>query len=111
MTTINYRPHGHHTERAGAADVQPRRLTQQTKLLLAYRDEMLGLTDDEAAQRARLLYTCYWKRCGELRAKGWISTMDQEDGSPMTRMGMSGSQRIVCWITDEGEQHLKSLDQ
>jgi hypothetical protein len=106
--SINYRPAGYVTEKLAAQDVAPRRLSQRDRLLKTYEDAYLGLTDDEAATKARLLGSCYWKRCGELRALGYIST-DQED-EPTTRRGMAGSKRIVCWITDEGEQHLKSLE-
>jgi hypothetical protein len=104
--SINFRPHGYVTEQLGAADVAPRRENQKTRLLRTYVNAPLGLTDDEAAQEADLEDTCYWKRCGELRELGYIATLTIA-GVTLTKMGLHGSRRIVCWITDEGEKHLE----
>jgi hypothetical protein len=106
---INFRPDGYITEKIGAADVAKRAPTQRDRILQSYADEHMGLTDDQAAGKAGLLTACYWKRCGELRALGYIAP-EHEDGKPITRMGGSGSARIVCWITDEGTARLEEIN-
>lgn len=109
--SINYRPDGHHTEREGAVHVAPRRRNQQDQLLAEYAKSYLGLTDEEAAINAGLTHTCYWKRCGELREKGYISTMEAPEmaGVELTRKGRAGVNRIISWITAEGEDYLRNL--
>ena len=98
---VNYRPDGWLTELLGADDVAPRRLNQRDRLLVHYLTRPDGLTDDEAADRAGLMHTCYWKRCGELRELGLVATRTV-DGEVVTRLGHAGSQRIVCWVTPDG---------
>lgn len=107
-TGINYRPHGYVTEKIGAQDVAKRAPTQRERLLMAYADQFMGLTDEQAADAAGLLRSCYWKRCGELRALGLITT-EEVDGKLLTRRGSAGTERIICWITEEGESHLDGL--
>ena len=87
----------------GAADVKPRRGSQGMLLLAEYahRD---GLTDEEAGLFSGLLHRpkcCYWKRCSELRAKGWIAPTGE------TRISSAGSSMQVCAITAEGQKALK----
>ena len=49
-----------------------------------------GLTDDEAAQSAGVLDTCYWKRCNELRQEGLIVNTGRK------RKGLSNMKRMIC---------------
>lgn len=79
----------------GAKSVALRAGTQKRRLLEAYA-EGATLTDEEAAERAELTHTCYWKRCGELRDLGYIEFTGE------TRTGGAGVQRIVCSITPNG---------
>lgn len=107
---INYRPHGHDTEKAGAAAVAPRRLSQCDRLLQPYAHAVMGLTDDQAADAAGMLGSnSYTKRASDLRNLGYIAPM-KIAGVEVTRTGLSGVKRLVCWITDEGEQRLQSLE-
>ena len=86
----------------GAGDVKPRRGSQQALLLAeyAFRD---GLTDEEAGLFSGLLSRpkcCYWKRCSELRAKGFIAVTGE------TRLSSAGSAMQVCAITEAGRNAL-----
>ena len=88
----------------GAKDVKPRRGSQQALLLAEYahRD---GLTDEEAGLFSGLLSRpkcCYWKRCSELRAGGFL--IDTGD----TRLSSAGSLMMVCAITPKGRELLES---
>ena len=59
----------------------------------------LGLTDEEAGASAALAgheIRGYWKRCSDLRAAGLIQDLG------LTRTVSSGSQAIVCGITQIG---------
>jgi hypothetical protein len=90
------------TSALGAGDVKPRRTTQAMQLLAEYahRD---GLTDEEAGLFSGLLSRpkcCYWKRCSELRAKGFIVPTGE------TRVSSAGSAMQVCAITAEGKKAL-----
>ena len=80
----------HETSTEGARQVAYRAGSQKARLLEAYSRYWSGLTDEDAAAYAGLLGTCYWKRCGELRADGKIVPTGQ------TRMGSAGVPRIVC---------------
>jgi hypothetical protein len=87
----------------GAGDVKPRRQTQAMQLLAEYahRD---GLTDEEAGLFSGLLSRpkcCYWKRCSELRAKGFIVP------TGVTRLSSAGSAMQVCAITPAGKEALR----
>lgn len=87
----------------GAADVKPRR-SSQAMLLLAEYAHRDGLTDEEAGLFSGLLHRpkcCYWKRCSELRAKGFIVPTGE------TRISSAGSAMQVCAITPEGRKALK----
>lgn len=98
----------HTTSAAGARAVAVRAGTQAHRLLVAYEiHSYIGLTDEEAAGRAELLGSCYWKRCGELREDGLIETVPSpgHDGV-YTRLGSAGTARIVCRITDAGRNML-----
>jgi hypothetical protein len=87
------------TSRKAAEQVAPRRGTQMARLLAEYSNASIGLTDDQAGQRAGLT-TGYWKRCADLRRLGYI----QITGT--TRPTFSGSQGMVCVITALGQEAL-----
>jgi len=92
-----HREPDHETSIQGARDVSSRRVTQAKRLLAEYRQS--SLTDEEAAVRsgiAALPKACYWKRCSELRANGYIV----DTGT--TKIGSAGSSMMVCTITPEG---------
>lgn len=79
------------TSRKADEDVQPRRQSQQERLLIAYLTNPDGLTDEEAADWADLPpRSCWWKRCSELREHGLIIPTGQ------VRIGSMGSERMVC---------------
>ena len=96
------------TSKEGAHDVYQRAPSQSLRLLRQYLDVEEGLTDDQAAQRADLNKPgiCYWKRCGELRDDKLITHLVIM-GHVVKRMGDAGSERMVCWITPEGEKLLQ----
>jgi hypothetical protein len=84
----------HATSRAGADSVAYRAGSQKARLLAEYRGAgPEGLSDEEAAKAAGLLASCYWKRCGELRADGMIVATGE------TRTGAAGVSRIVSRVT------------
>ena len=97
-----HREPDHETSIQGARDVKHRRTSQAMRLLAEYKKG--DLTDEEAAVRsgiAALPKACYWKRCSELRANGYIV----DTGA--TRIGSAGSAQMICAITPEG---LAALD-
>lgn len=87
------------TSRAGAAAVRLRLGSQQAQLLGVYAAEPNGLTDERAGYASGLAANrscCYWKRCSELRHKGFLrDTGRVEEAS-------SGSFQMVCEITKAG---------
>ena len=88
----------------GAADVKLRRVSQAMQLLACY--EYADLTDEQAGNMSGLAdrpKCCYWKRCSELRSAGFIIDTQQ------TRESSAGSQMMVCAITEEGREMLRSL--
>ncbi len=103
----------HETSIAGAHSVAFRAGSQKAKLLTEYGKaadyyeqygaiavDKQGMTDEEAADQAGLTRSCFWKRCGELRADGLI------EPTGGTREGEAGVPRIVCRITDKGREVL-----
>ena len=87
------------TSRKAAEQVAPRRGTQMARLLAEYSIASLGLTDDQAGQRAGLT-NGYWKRCADLRRLGYI--VDTQT----TRPSNQGCQAMVCVITAKGQEAL-----
>jgi hypothetical protein len=86
-----------------AGDVKPRR-TSQAMLLLAEYAKGAGLTDEDAGYASGLAQKpkcCYWKRCSELRSKGWIEATGQ------FRLSVAGSHMMVCQITSTGKEALQ----
>lgn len=87
------------TSNEGAADVASRADAQKLHLLKIFAlggNSKWGLTDEEAAFRADLQQSCYWKRCGELRAAGLIEFTGEH------RVGAAGVRRRVSIITERG---------
>ena len=73
--------------------------THRALLLEQYATATLGLTDEEAGMRAALAghdIKGYWKRCSDLRTIGLIEDLG------IRRAVSSGSQAIVCAITQKG---------
>lgn len=103
MTTFDnlplFRAADQATSRAGAADVRLRLGSQQAQLLAAYAENPNGLTDEQAGYATGLAHNrscCYWKRCSELRHKGFL----RDTGRVLE--ASSGSLQMVCEITKAG---------
>jgi hypothetical protein len=96
-------PHAHAGDpwTSHAAAKPPRAGSQAYKLLVAYGWAPAGLTDDEAAARARL-GGYPRRRCSDLRRLGFIAW----DGST-TRPSSYGKEQMVCRITETGRAALK----
>lgn len=94
------------TSKQGARDVEGRAPSQSLRLLQAYLLSTKGYTDEEAAAKAGLLNSCYWKRCGELRQEGYIKPVRLPDGRVLTRTGWAGTQRMICAPTQAGRELL-----
>ncbi len=100
---LNHRVNDHDTSVAGAHDVATRSPNQKVQLLRQFRRAGdLGLTDEEAADQAGLLRSCYWKRCGELRRLELIAYTETK------RKGTAGLGRKVSVITAEGLELLRT---
>ena len=87
------------TSRAGAGDVRLRLGSQQAQLLAVYAADPNGLTDEQAGDLSGLSANrscCYWKRCSELRHKGFLRDTGR------TAEASSGSMQMVCEITKAG---------
>ena len=88
------------TSHKAAKAVKVRAGSQQAALLSAYADAGdYGLTNDDAGVVTGLAYRpgcCYWKRCGELLAAGFIAATDD------TRTSRAGEAQRVCVITRAG---------
>jgi len=81
--------------------------SQQYQLLHAYaKHPLLGMTDEEAGKETgldQLPRCCYWKRCSELRAAGYIQTADAE------RPSTAGKMQLVSYITAQGMKALQQV--
>ncbi len=88
------------TDPETSRQVSPLRVgTHRAILLEQYFYATLGLTDEEAGMRAALAgheIKGYWKRCSDLRTLGLIEDLG------IRRTLTSGSQGIVCGITQQG---------
>lgn len=94
------------TSRAGAQHVRLRIGSQQAQLLTAYGTDPNGLTDEQAGHISGLANNArcgYWKRCSELRHKGFI-----EDTGRVLE-GSTGAFQMVCTITTAGWAELDRL--
>ena len=93
------------TSHAARKAVTIRAGSQRAVLLVAYADAGdYGLTNDGAGVVSGLADRpgcCYWKRCGELLAGGFIAATDD------TRTSRAGEAQRVCVITRAG---LAALD-
>jgi hypothetical protein len=99
------------TSKSAGESVSKRRPSQQVVLLRAYGINAMnghqGLTDEMAGIYTNFIRKpgcCYWKRCSELRAKGYIKPTGE------FRVSAAGEQQRVCRITLEGATFLTSLD-
>lgn len=91
------------TSALGAKDVKPRRMSQRDLLLAAYVNADAGLTDEDAGYATGLAQKpkcCYWKRCSELRALGFIEPTGQ------MRLSSANSFQMVCAITAAGRAEI-----
>jgi hypothetical protein len=90
---------------AASVAVRIRAGSQRAVLLTAYADAGdYGLTNEGAGIITGLADRhgcCYWKRCGELLAAGYIAATDN------TRTSRAGEAQRVCVITPAG---LRALD-
>lgn len=99
-----YRNGDHAASEAGAADVSFRASSQKAKLLLVFR-QTSELTDEEAAEAAGLnMRSCFWKRCGELRALGLI------EFTGGTKVGSAGSSAGLSELTAAGWRMCRKLE-
>lgn len=102
----NIRSNDHSSSTEGAADVAGRAPNQRMRLLAEYeRDDEYngnGLTDEQAAEYAQLLSSCYWKRCGELRYLQYIEFTGD------VRPGAAGTNRKISRITERGRAALRT---
>lgn len=99
-TSTMYRRTDPDTSREAALSAAPRAGSQKAMLLRAFAlAGGIGLTDEEAASVTRLdanRACCWWKRCSELRAAGFIADTGRR------RPGVAGERRMVCAITESG---------
>lgn len=89
------------TSRAGAQHMAVRAGSQRYLLLERYAAD--SMTDEEAGYQSGLAHLprcCYWKRCSELRAAGYIET------TGMVRLSSAGVPQQVCQITEVGRRAL-----
>lgn len=101
----NVRTPDYATSIEGSKSVAKRAPSQRLRLLQAFEFAgERGFTDEQAAHYAGLLGSCYWRRCTDLRAEGYVA---QPDGEPV-RKGTAGVSRIICVITQDGADHLHS---
>lgn len=100
----------HSTSNAGAAEVAKRAGGQKRLLLQAFADAgVFGLNDEQAAERAGLpMRSCWWKRCGELRALGLVRYAHDEHGAEITSIASSGVPRKISVITPLGRSTLNA---
>jgi len=95
------------TSHAGARSMRIRAGSQRAVLLAAYADAGdYGLTNDGAGVVTGLADRpgcCYWKRCGELLAAGYIRATDE------TRTSRALESQRVCVITRAGLEALDNM--
>jgi hypothetical protein len=98
------------SSKAASVGASKRRPSQQVVLLKAYAINAIhghkGLTDEMAGIYTNLAGKpgcCYWKRCSELRAKGYIKPTGEHS------LSRAGEMQMVCQITLEGATFLTSL--
>lgn len=94
------------TSKKAGKSVARRAPSQQVILLRAYRGGR-GLTDEEAGIMTGLAHKprcCYWKRCSELRAMGYIIPTGE------TAKSTAGESQRICKMTPKGEEYLRSLE-
>jgi hypothetical protein len=83
----------------GAKHIKPKRNSQAMRLLAIYNEHTIyGLLDERAAALAGIAGG--WKRCADLRRKGFIEPTGQLAET------VSGVKAMVCRITAEGVKAL-----
>lgn len=106
--------HRPHLVDAKALPSRMTRESQRARLLLAYyqgRKDGLGFTDEEAWQATSIPNrSCFWKRCGELRALGYIAPVRDASDRIITKKSSLGSECMVCEITPLGESEAYLLE-
>jgi hypothetical protein len=96
---LAYRHKNPVTSRQGDKDNRLRRSSQQFRCLQIYgRYPNIGCTNEEVGFLSGLdeSNACYWKRCSELRALGFIEDTGKYE------LARSGSRQMVCRITELG---------
>lgn len=89
----------------------PLPMSQTHALLRAYARYPEGLIDEQAAAVADLLKTGYWKRCADLRRKGFIELLYMPGrGQPLTRESMAGKHAQISRITAVGRLELELFE-
>lgn len=109
-----YRDSDPWTSKAADMEVRVTSDNQRGKLLRAYYreylDRNLGMTDEEAAVKAGVFLSCYWKRCGELRHGEYIAPVLDDNGVIEARVGTAGVRRMVCRITPKGLAMVREME-
>ena len=81
------------TSHAAARTINP---THKARLQAVFDSITGGLTAEEAARRAGLRHTGYWKRISDLHNDGWLIPLE-ENGRPVTRVASTG-RRVTVWV-------------
>lgn len=94
------------TSKKAAKGASKRSPSQQVIILKAFGSGR-GFTDEEVGIFTALAFKprcCYWKRCSELRAMGFITPTG--DFAKST----AGELQRICKITPKGDAYLRSLE-
>jgi len=83
--------------------------TQPYKNLLLLEFAQKSQTSEEAAEKAGLLHTGYWKRVSDLFNARLIRPRLKSNGDLMTRTGLSGKEQTVWIITEEGRNAVREI--
>ena len=100
-----YRTDDPETSKKGGESIVVRAGSQRHTLLRTYSMfPNIGLIDEEAGEISGLSVNprcCYWKRCSELRAAGYIQPTGEEKNAK------TGNAQMICVITPAGLEVLK----
>jgi len=112
MTTFDNMPRVRNTdvETSHLAAARVNAESQCLALLEVFKGKRQGLTADEAlsfAVGSVSRDSCYWKRIGELRDKGFIEWLYDKNGNQVKRRGFRGREQGVSLITPAGVNFLK----
>jgi len=92
---VNPKLQSRRTDPATSAAAARRLKPNSAKAKLLHRYYLFDLTDEQAAQQAGLDLYQASKRCADLRRDGFVEAVG-------VATGQSGSERMVCRITDAG---------